>query len=61
MFRMILALLPILISFACGYGVRDLMSRRRRAAEREEHYLVRQRSLTKRADITQPPQPGDLS
>ena len=37
-----LALLPflfvILISFACGYGVRELISRRRRAAIREEYY-----------------------
>jgi hypothetical protein len=27
-------ILAILISFACGYGVRDLVSRRRRAAAR---------------------------
>jgi hypothetical protein len=33
--------LVILISFACGYGVRELVSRRRRAAARaarEEYY-----------------------
>ena len=31
-------LLVILISFACGYGVRELISRRRRAVIREEYY-----------------------
>jgi hypothetical protein len=40
---MILALLPLLflmliISFGCGYGVREWISRRRRAAEREKYY-----------------------
>jgi len=42
MFGMILALLPLLVvifvSFACGYGVRELISRRRRAAARENYY-----------------------
>ena len=39
---MISALLPLLvllfIGFACGYGVRDLIARRRRAAAREKFY-----------------------
>jgi hypothetical protein len=39
---MISALLPLLfllfISFACGYGVRELIARRRRAAAREKFY-----------------------
>jgi hypothetical protein len=39
---MILDLLPlplgILIGFACGYGVRELMSRRRRDAIRRKYY-----------------------
>jgi hypothetical protein len=38
--EIILAVLPlpfvILISFALGYGVRELISRRRRAAERKQ-------------------------
>jgi len=37
-----LGLLPflavVLISFACGYGVREVISRRRRAIEREKYY-----------------------
>jgi hypothetical protein len=28
----------ILFSFGCGYGVREWVSRRRRAAEREKYY-----------------------
>ena len=31
-------LLVIIISFGCGYGVREWLSRRRRAAEREKYY-----------------------
>jgi hypothetical protein len=63
MFRMILALLPILISFACGYGVRELISRRRLAAAREEYYQKHpeERPVPKRSDITRPPQFDDLS
>ena len=42
MLGMILDLLPLLIlllfGFACGYGVRELMSRRRRAAVLERYY-----------------------
>jgi hypothetical protein len=34
----LLALLLMLISFGCGYGVREWISRRRRAAERELYY-----------------------
>jgi hypothetical protein len=34
---LIVILLLLLISFACGYGIRELKSRRRRAAEREEY------------------------
>jgi hypothetical protein len=38
MFEMVLALLlPLLIGFACGYGVREFISRHRRAAEREKY------------------------
>jgi hypothetical protein len=33
-----LALLLMVIGFACGYGVRELISRRRRASIREEFY-----------------------
>jgi hypothetical protein len=36
MSTLLLILLPLLISFGCGYGVRELISRRRRAAEREK-------------------------
>ena len=35
---LLLILLPLLISFAGGYGVRELISRRRHAAEREKYY-----------------------
>ena len=41
LFRLILPFLPLLLSFACGYGVRELISRRRRAAARDE-FLRRQ-------------------
>ena len=34
----LLLILPLLISFACGYGVRELISRLRRAAAREKYY-----------------------
>jgi hypothetical protein len=41
-FEIILSLFPllfvILVSFACGYGVRELISRRRHAADREKYY-----------------------
>jgi hypothetical protein len=36
MFELILVLLPLVISFACGYGLRAWISRRRRAAAREK-------------------------
>jgi peptidoglycan/LPS O-acetylase OafA/YrhL len=45
MFQLALVLLPLLISFACGYGVREWISRRHRAAAREEYYA---RHLEKR-------------
>jgi hypothetical protein len=39
---MLSALLPLLtivfVSFACGYGVRELIARRRRAAARKKFY-----------------------
>jgi hypothetical protein len=42
MLHLIRELVPILsaivISFACGYAIRDWMSRRRRASEREKFY-----------------------
>ena len=37
-------LLGILISFACGYGVRELMSRRRRDAIRKNTIMIIQKS-----------------
>jgi hypothetical protein len=37
-FRIILPLLPLVFSFACGYGLREFISRRRRAAAREEFF-----------------------
>jgi hypothetical protein len=33
-----LLLLPLVIGFACGYGVREWISRRRRAAARKKYY-----------------------
>jgi hypothetical protein len=38
---LILLLIALVIGFACGYGVRELKSRRRRAAARKE-YLRKQ-------------------
>jgi hypothetical protein len=38
MLEMILGVLPLLIAFGCGYGVRELISRHRRAVEREKFY-----------------------
>jgi hypothetical protein len=35
---LIVILLLLLISFACGYGIRELKSRHRRAAARKEYY-----------------------
>jgi hypothetical protein len=37
----LLLILGLIVGFACGYGVRELMSRHRRAAEREK-FLRRQ-------------------
>ena len=46
MFELILVLLPLVISFACGYGLRASMSRRRRAAAREKfHAQLREKQL----------------
>lgn len=38
MLETILILLPLVTAFACGYGVREFISRRHRAAEREKYY-----------------------
>ena len=38
LFRVVLAWLPLIVSFVCGYGLRDLISRRRRAAARREFF-----------------------
>ena len=38
MFQVVLDILLPLIGFACGYGVREWISRRRRAAAREKFY-----------------------
>jgi len=42
MMGLLLALLPLLMiivfSFACGYGLREWISRRRRAAAKEKYY-----------------------
>jgi hypothetical protein len=35
---MFVAILLLLVGFALGYGVRELVSRRRRAAERKRYY-----------------------
>jgi len=35
---MIIDLLALLIAFACGYGVRELIARRRRAVRLERYY-----------------------
>jgi hypothetical protein len=35
---MILILVALLIGFACGYGVRELIARRRRAARLTKYY-----------------------
>ena len=46
MFELILVLLPLVISFACGYGLRAWISRRRRAAAREKfHAQLREKQL----------------
>ena len=46
MFELILVLLPLVISFACGYGLREWISRRRRAAAREKfHAQLREKQL----------------
>jgi hypothetical protein len=43
-------LLPLVISFACGYGLRAWMSHRRRAAAREEfHAHLRKKPLDDQA------------
>jgi hypothetical protein len=50
MFELILVLLPLVISFACGYGLRAWMSHRRRAAAREEfHAHLREKPLDDQA------------
>lgn len=46
MFELILVLLPLVISFACGYGLRAWISHRRRVAAREEfHAHLRKKPL----------------
>jgi len=37
MFNLILVMFPLAVSFACGYGVRDWMSRRRRKEARKRY------------------------
>jgi hypothetical protein len=50
MFELILVLLPLVISFACGYGLRAWMSHRRRAAAREKfHAQLREKRLDDQA------------
>lgn len=44
---LILTLLPYAIAFAAGYGIREFISRRRRAAARKE-YLQKQEEEAKR-------------
>jgi hypothetical protein len=36
--NLIIDILPLALSFACGYGVREWISRRRRAAARKKYY-----------------------
>jgi hypothetical protein len=43
MFPLILLVIPFAIGFGCGYGVRELISRRRRAAEREKFFTRKQK------------------
>jgi len=38
MFQLIAVLLSLIISFACGYGVREWVSRRRHAAARKDYF-----------------------
>jgi hypothetical protein len=38
MFQLISLIIPLGIGFACGYGLRELISRRRRAAAREAYF-----------------------
>lgn len=47
MLEIILWAFQLLIAFGCGYGVRELLSRRRRAIEREKFY---QRNPEKRPE-----------
>jgi hypothetical protein len=50
MFELILVLLPLVISFACGYGLRAWMSHRRRDAAREKfHAQLREKPLDDQA------------
>jgi hypothetical protein len=38
MLKLILDIMPLVVIFACGYGVRDWMSRRRRKKARKRYY-----------------------
>jgi hypothetical protein len=50
MFELILVLLPLVISFACGYGLRAWISRRRRVAARKKfHAQLRENRLDDQA------------
>jgi hypothetical protein len=43
-------IIAVLIAFGCGYGVRELISRRRRAAVRER-FLLRSEKFARREQI----------
>jgi hypothetical protein len=45
----VLAFVLFLLGFACGYGVREWLSRRRRAVERQRH--LERRDSTSEADL----------
>jgi hypothetical protein len=58
MFQLISIVTALCIGFACGYGVRELISRRRRASAREE-YLKRQEQKRYDSDVPTAPRATD--
>jgi hypothetical protein len=42
MFELISLTIALGIGFACGYGVRELKSQRRRAAARQQHFIIQE-------------------
>jgi len=59
MFELISLTIAIGIGFACGYGVRELKSQRRRAAAREEHFRRQEQKRYAHPNVHQiSPAPG---